>query len=160
MIRIKSNLSNRYITYFATKKIRKFLYIVPKEHLIGLDTIVIWNTLSGNNRNYPGIYCPKYAGRRTAYMELAINTVYNGKPLLLFMPFIGNLLLSSVIYHEIGHHYHYRLKHNVNKRRRENFADKYRNKMLEEALSGWLSFFRLRPIAPFIKIFVNRYKSQ
>ena len=40
-------------------------------------------------------------------------------------PEVAALLLSQTVFHEIGHHVHTYKRHGVNKKAREDFADKY-----------------------------------
>lgn len=50
---------------------------------------------------------------------------------------IGALLISEILFHEIGHHVHYKKRHGVKRKEYEKFADKY-------AKAGYLTYLKSR----------------
>ena len=122
------------------RMVRKLLDKVPGEHLIGLDVIIIVDTVSHRrDKKSEGLYWPK-KGQEQAKIEIAVDAIYKGMPRIVFyLPFVAELMLASVIYHEVGHHYQYQT-HGITKREREDFAEKYKKQMLKKAFFWWRAF--------------------
>jgi len=125
---------------------------------MGLEKIIVSDIFSGKHSKCAGLYWAK-SHKKSASIQIALYPVFHGKPfLLLFLPFIGKFLLSSVLYHEIGHHYHHFFKHGINRKNGEKFAKKYKNEMLKKTFCRWRIF--LRPIAPLVKDIAKRHSGQ
>jgi hypothetical protein len=149
-VRIENHSQKKIFLFNLEKKINRLIDIIPKDHIIGLEKIVIVDEIKNKKvRNAAGIYKKKH-GLEPAYIEISVEAVYKKMPKILFyLPFIAKFTLADVLYHEIGHHYHYKYKHGVNKRRKESFAENYRKDMLKKAFWIWLIF--LKPISPLIR---------
>lgn len=132
------------------KVIEKLLKRVPSEHLVGLEQIIVCDYVTSkiNKNNAAGIYNPKH-NQVSATIELAIQIIYKKfPPFLFYVPFIYKFLLASALFHEIGHHNHYKMGHGVKKSEGEKYAEKYCNKMLKKTFFWWLIWFI--PFAPLV----------
>ena len=107
-----SNTKKRIFWLNFDKMILKLLDIVPKEHLIGIEKIVIVDEIKlKKGRKAAGAYKRKN-GRDSAMVELSVKSIYKGMPRILFLlPFVAKFSLADVLFHEIGHHYHHKFKH-------------------------------------------------
>jgi len=152
-----SNTKKRIFWFNFDKMILKLLDIVPKEHLIGIEKIVIVDEIKlKKGRKAAGAYKRKN-GRDSAMVELSVKSIYKGMPRILFLlPFVAKFSLADVLFHEIGHHYHHKFKHGIGNSRAEKFAEDYRRSMLKKAFWGWAII--LRPISPVIKYLANIIK--
>ncbi len=130
------------------KLISKLLIKVPQEHLVGLDSITLVDHLTyKKNQKAGGLYWPR-KGREPARIELAVGTIYSGVPrFVFFLPFVAKFMLAAVLYHEIGHHCQY-FTHCVKKKTEQNFADKYKKRMLKKTFFWWGLI--MSPFAPLI----------
>jgi hypothetical protein len=130
------------------KTVNNLLIKVPKEQLVGLDTIVIVNKVTHKRgRKADGLYWPKI-GSESARIEIAIGEIYKGMPrFVFFLPFIAKFMLADVLFHEIGHHYQ-SFTHNLKKEEWENFATKYKKKMLKKTFLWWRLL--LLPLSPLV----------
>jgi predicted HD phosphohydrolase len=66
-------------------------------------------------------------------------------------------MLAAVLYHEIGHHYQY-FTHGVTKKTEQNFADKYKKRMLKKTFFWWRLI--MLPFAPLIYLLKRRYTKE
>jgi len=130
------------------KLISKLLIKVPQEHLVGLDSIALVDQLTyKKNQKAGGLYWPR-KGHEPARIELAIDTIYRGVPrFVFFLPFVAKFMLAAVLFHEIGHHYQY-FTHGVSKKTEQNFAAKYKKRMLKKTFFWWGLI--MLPFAPLI----------
>jgi hypothetical protein len=135
------------------KLIQKLLIEVPKEHLIGLDAITLVDHLTyKGNKKSSGLYWPR-KGHEQAKIELAVNTIYSSMPrFVFFLPFVAKFMLAAVLYHEIGHHYQY-FTHGVTRKAEQNFADKYKKRMLKKTFFWWRLV--MLPLSPLVNL-LNR----
>ena len=157
MIKIENCLCNRFYVYYTNRVINKLFKYIPQNHLLGLEKIVISDFLSGNYKNSAALYWRKNDSS-PALIEISFYAVFHKKPIvLMLLPFVGKFLLASVLYHEIGHHYHHSLKHGVRKNKSEIFAENYKKEMLKKAFWSWRIF--LSPLAPFAKFMANRHNN-
>ena len=149
-VRIENHCQKKIFLFNIEKKVRKLIDVIPKDHIIGLEKIIIVDEIKNNRvKNSAGIYNKKHE-LKSASIEISAEAVYRKMPKILFyLPFIAKFTLADILYHEIGHHYHYMYKHGINKNRKESFAENYRKEMLRKAFRVWLIFFR--PISPLIK---------
>jgi hypothetical protein len=77
------------------------------------------------NENTQAFY---YQDNSYGYIEIILENIIDVSiPLYAFekYPEIGGLLLSEIVFHEIGHHVHYLKRHGIKKKDYETFADKY-----------------------------------
>jgi hypothetical protein len=155
MLKIENYLTNKFYVYYTTRVVNKLLKFIPQSHLIGIETIAIYDYLRGKNKNNAALYWRK-DNNSPASIEISVWVVFHQKPMVLvFLPFVGKFLLASALYHEIGHHHHHSLKHGVKKKKSEAFAEKYKKEMLKKSFWGWRIF--LRPLAPFAKHMANKH---
>ena len=145
-IRIDDQLQSSIRGFNIQKAVTKLLRIVPKEHLMGIDKIVIAGQMK--KREVSGTY-RKGGGSEATVIEISFKSVYKKMPKFLFrFPFIPKFMLADALYHEIGHHFERNLSHGIKKREREKYADDYGKKMLKKAFFGWLIL--LYPLKPLV----------
>ena len=146
-VRISFDSQNIAMPFNIEKVIEKLLSKVPKEHLVGLETIFIVDKIrykKGNNIN--GLYWPK-DDRRAAFIEIAVKDIYKDIPkFILYMPFIKD-----------GHHYQ-NYKHGISKSNREKFADSYKTNMLRRSFRVWLLF--MLPFKSLIRLLSNKLNNE
>jgi hypothetical protein len=136
-VKIDNRTNRRPCGFDVDKMIRKLLRHCEPEHLVGLDKIIILDSFSGNEKNYNGYYYRKH-GQRKPTIYLCFNNIFWGKTTLTYcFRFIVRFNLARTLYHEIGHHVHYTLKHGVRKENAEDFANRYQRKMWNQAAPKW-----------------------
>lgn len=142
---------NRIIGFVIKRKINKLIRVIPKEHLIGLDKIIILDGIPNNRRRDIGGLYKQRQKNQPCSIELSVSVIFKGMPkILFFFPFIPDFSLADVLYHEIGHHCHKRLTHGIRKERQEAFAEKYRSEMVKKRFRWWAPFFI--PFSPLIRL--------
>ncbi len=113
------------------KFIIRMIDIVPKEDIIGLDKIIIKKEALKKYQKQNDTALSFYVHdkeKNTNQIEVFINNILNKtipEYAFKFYPEIGGLLLSEIIYHEIGHHVHFYKRHGIKKKKYEKFAEKY-----------------------------------
>jgi len=149
-VKIENRLSKKVPLFNIERRIKDLIKFVPQGHLIGLRKIIIVDTLLDKQaKNATAIYRKKN-NNDLASIEISFDSLFKGMPKVLFwVPFVAKFTLAAVLYHEIGHHYHYSFKHGINKKKKENFADNYKKEILKKAFWWWRVF--LLPIAPIVK---------
>jgi hypothetical protein len=135
-IRIEAEIKNKIYKYYIHRMTRNLLKVIPKSHTIGLNKILITDEFNSKNKKNIGLYWRKSKWRASS-IEISYLAVYEEKPLRMFIPCFGKGALALVLYHEIGHHYHHRLRHGINKEKREDFADKYEKHFTQRAFRKW-----------------------
>ena len=149
-VKIENFGSKRIFWFNINKKISKLLNIIPKEHLIGLEKIIVVYEIKYKKKQKAAGSYSAQNGWDPAVIELSIKSIYRGMPRILFLfPFVAKFSLANVLFHEIGHHYHHKFKHGINRSKKETFAEEYRKAMLKRAFWGWGII--LRPISPLIR---------
>ena len=136
------------------RAVRRILDIVPRHYLRGLHTIVLTSTgtfsrqrrrgnVSHRKQRFReaearGRYNPATGGDN-ASIEIFFDQVFAGwdSALLLKLPFVQDILLAPVLFHEIGHHIHSRCAPEF--RDREEVANEWQAKL--EA-----TYFRKHPL--------------
>jgi len=149
-MKIKILVRNRLIKLVTTTRIRNLLSVVPKTHITGLEEIIVTDGLKFNKQEtVVGIYKQKN-NIQPSTIEISFNTLYRGIPTgLLLFPFIAKFLLATVLYHEIGHHYHRKFTHGISKKSEESFANEFKKEMLKRKY--WLWALLISPLAPLVK---------
>ena len=153
---ITENRSNhKIIGCLIQRKINKLLRIIPQEHMVGLEKIILVDEITDKREaDIGGIYT-KNNINHLGIIKLSMNVIFKGMPkILFFFPFIPDFSLADVLYHEIGHHYQKSLTHGIKKKSQEPFAEKYKKDMLKKSFWGWRFF--LKPLAPFVRYLANR----
>jgi len=135
------------------RRIQRLLRAVPQEHLIGLETIRLVDRVT--DKQHPdaaGLY-RRELDRPSGIIEIAVGRGGERIPrLLFFLPLIGQFILARILYHEVGHHYQYRLTHGVKREKAEPLVEQYKRRMLRRAFSGWrLVLAPLAPLSPLIR---------
>jgi hypothetical protein len=102
---------------------------VPKDDIIGIGEIRFVDSYSNRrgDRNSLGCYVRGTNGRN-ASIEINIPNILKERIHefnFARYPEVAALLLSQVVFHEIGHHVHTFKRHGVNKEKKEGFAEKY-----------------------------------
>ena len=149
-LKIEHQLKKNIAGFITEKRVKKLLRIVPKEHILGLDKIVILNEIVDKKKNPIGGAYRQKANNQPCSVELAMNVIYKGMPgLVLYLPFAATFLLADVLYHEIGHHYYKIYCHGIKKSKQEDFVGEYSKEMLKKKFRFWLYFFL--PLTSLIK---------
>jgi len=152
---------------------------IPANYLKGLKTISLTNsdglnharrrkkTKSRNRkvaiRECQGLYHRKWHAQ-SAKIELFVDKIAHRWPrLLLTVPLFQDLLLSNVLFHEIGHHVHRTSA--PEHREREDVAEDWRNKLNSLYIRQRYSYLRpyriiLKPIIAFLSLIVNFIRSR
>lgn len=134
---IDNRTNRRPCGFDVDKMILKELNHCDPEHLVGLDKIIILNSFSGNKSDCRAYYSPRY-GQSKPSIFLSFSDIFWGNKKWPFcFRFVVRYKLAGTLYHEIGHHYHYTLKHGVKKSKAEDFADQYRLKMMRKTAPKW-----------------------
>jgi len=118
--------------------VRRMLNSVPRRFLNGLGEVVLTNTSSlprSRRRGVTksrrrkvrqikaaGLYHPKWNGKQP-WIELFVDNIFRGweKGFWLRIPFMREMLLEGVLFHEVGHHIHYTIR--PEHREKEDVAD-------------------------------------
>ena len=135
-------------------------YVSPAD-LDGLQEIVLTNvaTLSRERRRSKtasgtpiektrGLYHKAFNGN-SAWIEVFVDTMFSlYPPHVLKIPFIRSFALADVLYHEIGHHVHEKLKNS--RGNREEFANQFQSKLYTEFIHQ--HYWYLRPLFAFLRL--------
>ena len=133
--------------------IRSLLKMVPSEHMIGLESIVIVDQILDKRKDSLGQY-RKGMESNSSEIWLSLELIFEGMPrMVLSMPFVPKFMLANVLYHEIGHHYRYKT-HGISNASSEDFAEQYKKKLIIKAFKPWLIV--LLPFRPLVKYLARR----
>ena len=128
----------------VSKTIRELLDRVPSEYTRGLRCVVVTN-LSGQPRRsrlgkatsrgrripasqIAGLYHQEWKGQ-PPWIELYVDQILRTWPSLpLWIPFLRDLAVARVLYHELGHHIHLFIRPEY--REKEDVADDWRDKFM------------------------------
>lgn len=134
-IDVKSELDVKRFTRMVSELLAK----VPSEHLAGLGVVRIVDVIPRQrNEIARGLYSPAGPGRPEASVDIAIETILDEVPRWVRgLRLIQKLLLAQVLYHEIGHHHHWRMRHAIKRDQREVAAEAYRKQQLSRATADW-----------------------
>ena len=125
------------------KFISHMVSLIPFNDIIGLNKIIIQNDFqikSFKDNNLLQAYYFRKNNVNKGYIKIALNNIINHSiPNYAFELYseIGGLLLSEIVFHEIGHHVHFNKRHGFTKDRYEIFANKY-------AKTGFLAYLHSR----------------
>jgi len=156
-ITVDNRTKTKVLGFLIKRKVTKLLRCIPKEHLIGLNRVVIVNEIATKKGEQIGGIYKRKDDDQPCLIELSMSVIFKGMPrILYFLPFIPDFTLADVLYHEIGHHYRERLTHGISKQRGEIFAENYRTEMLKKRFRRWTFLFI--PLAPLIKYLKNKLK--
>lgn len=158
-IKIENLSEKRIIGGILKRKVNKLIRTIPKDHLMGIDKIVIVDEIHDKKkRGLGGVYRKKEHGEACS-IELSINAIFKGMPkIFFFVPFISVFSLADVLYHEIGHHYHNKFSHGINKKKEEILVEKYSLEMSKKKFKWW-SYF-LTPFTPLVKYLNKKVNKQ
>jgi hypothetical protein len=117
---------------------------VPKQHLTGLDRVVLtnagglnraqrrkktkWRRQTRHSREALGTYAQPWQGR-AAYINLFVDNIVAQCPRAARFPPIRDALFADILFHEIGHHIH--VTRTKQFREREDVADEWARKLGE-----------------------------
>jgi hypothetical protein len=138
-----TNFSGHPPPFDVTSIVYRMLKSVPKEYLNGLNAVVITSTDSLSRERLKsktksrkrtvkiaqaaGLYHPAWNGE-SAWVEIFVDQILKNATKGWFKPpFEREWLLSSVLFHEIGHHIHATRRPEF--REREDVAEKWRGKL-------------------------------
>lgn len=132
-VKIEDLTDENRVTESMITEIRKIITIVPKEHLIGLDRIVIIdvifnvNSKSINSHSIPGIYHPKQ-GTQSAWIEVSLeNLLPSSAPFLKRL--INKLTYKSnwavLIFSLIAQHHFLTQRHSIKRSQIETYVKSY-----------------------------------
>lgn len=135
------NESHSRVPFNIEKLVRRLLSQVPQEHLIGLDAIIVCDTVRTKGGRQPLAIYQHKQGREPATIAIALREISRRWGAgIFFVPAIGKFTFASVIYHEIGHHYQ-QFTHGGPGA--EQFAEEYSKRMVQKAF-----YRRLHLLAP------------
>lgn len=114
-------IHENYSSYVPPKRFRKtverLLESVPAGHLLGLESVVLTNssalgrgkTKRIRGRKYPEKACLGFYHRSSSesgpWIELVVDNIVGSAPgVFMQWRFLRELIVSSTLYHEIGHH--------------------------------------------------------
>ncbi|MGE0084744.1 MAG: hypothetical protein AB7S75_10000 [Desulfococcaceae bacterium] len=126
-IKISSSIKTKFP--FA-KYINRMLSVIPQEDVVGISMINIVDKFVSNDKNSKESMAQYLIDKsNNSLIEINISRIIAEKkiPEYLFnlYPEIAALLLSEIVFHEIGHHVHHFKRHGIKKSKKENFADIY-----------------------------------
>ena len=162
MIKIEENYKE-YIPHPKIKKsIKRMISNVPQKRLLGIHVIILTNTKALNNKKRRqktksrkrkvalnkclGWYIQKW-DKNPAYIELLIDNIFENIPKwFYYSDFLVDIVLSSTVYHEIGHHIHYTQAPEFNER--EDVAEKWKKKLSKKYFTRkyWYIVYPIKPI--------------
>lgn len=119
------------------KEVKSLLRYVPKDHLYGLQKIVITDIASDHRvRDRGGAYYSERQGS-VPMIELCTAILFKGIPkALFFIPFLTRFIIADALFHEIGHHYQKKI-HGIKKEEWEQWSERYSKEMTKKALLPW-----------------------
>ena len=136
--KVNSNVKTKFKFHYYLNHI---VGLVPTNDISGIEEITIHDEAQIQskliNNNTQAFY---YHDNNTRRIEIILRNIIDVSiPLYAFekYPEIGGLLLSEIVFHEIGHHVHYLKRHGIKKKNYEKFADKY-------ARVGYMKYFLSR----------------
>jgi len=115
--------------------IEKILQFVPGADLVGLSQLIITDLPVGRikNRKIGGSYHPKHE-EIPAYIEIYLKYIYahlkTSDSFEMVRP-IQEVVLTQVVFHEIGHHVRRIRSHGIKASENEGFAEKYALEMMD-----------------------------
>ncbi len=141
---MKIEVDDQIISHFPFKKfIDHMVLVVPANDLKGLQKIIIRKEAPKKKYKMKGTLLANYfydinpvARSIEVYFDNIIGRIIPYYAFEIHFE-IGALLLSPIIFHEIGHHVHFNKRHGIKKKKYEKFAEKY------EA-AGYGLYFRSR----------------
>jgi hypothetical protein len=124
------------------KAVTAAISAVPKEHLVGLDRVVLtnagglnraqrrkktkWRGQTRHSREALGTYAQPWQGRK-AHINLFVDNIVAQCPRTARLPPIRDALFADILFHEIGHHIH--VTRTKQSREREDVADDWVRKL-------------------------------
>jgi hypothetical protein len=148
-IRVVESYRDYRPPFDAARVVRALLRRVPKKYLVGLDCVVLVNegALSRRDRigklrsrkrkvdksRVLGLYNHAWQGR-PPWIEIRVDkTLRNCSPQWhLWIPFFREIVLGSVLYHELGHHIHNSVRPEY--REKEDVADDWKGRLMTNFL--------------------------
>ncbi|MBT5470002.1 MAG: hypothetical protein HOK41_05320 [Nitrospina sp.] len=131
------------------KVVRNLLEVIPNEHLVGIDSITLFD--KPQQKKYSdaqGMYWKKYE-LQPARIEIFLGNIYGEYYFKKFlMPSRWKWKLAGVLYHEIGHHYRH-FTHGINKKQNEDFAEKYKKEIRRKKYPYLV--YLVKPLRPVIR---------
>jgi hypothetical protein len=149
---------------YVLQTVAKLLRSTPGKYLVGLDCVVLTN-LAGQPRRYrigklprrgtkisrdhvAGLYHPAWQGN-PPWIELYIDKIVV-KSAGLWIPLLRDFMVGRVLYHELGHHIHYRVR--PEHKEKEDVADEWSKKLFANHVRR--TYWYLMPLlVPFAKLF-------
>jgi hypothetical protein len=126
---MKVTIRNIRLNFPFDKYCNLMFAVPPREDIIGIHEIRFVDTYSNPKTDHDGFGCYLQGNNgRNAVIEINIPNILKGKIdefNFTKYPEVAALLLSQVVFHEIGHHVHTFKRHGVKKGKREDFAAKY-----------------------------------
>jgi hypothetical protein len=150
--------------------IQSVLDILPREHLRGLNKVVLVDQIVLDSRlpvpkttDLPGLYHPRQ-GNIQPWFEVAVGTLLSGDGIikkwvarLNFKPQLAYLMLSLQ-----GQHYQLTLSHGIKKTQYENAVRTYveqHHKVWREKQSGWRGRL-FKPIQPYMEKWARKLRKR
>jgi hypothetical protein len=126
---MKVTIKNIKLNFPFDKYCKLIFAVPPTKDLIGIREIRFVDKFSHPKPDQDALSCYLQGKNgRNAVIEIHIPNILKGKIHefnFTNYPEVAALLLSQVVFHEIGHHVHKFKRHGVKKEKRENFVAKY-----------------------------------
>ena len=143
LIEVKESYRDYIPPIDVKKTVQTLLRYVPDKYLSGINCVVLTNSgkLSRHERREKtrsrhrevhinecnGLYHQQYEGN-PAWIEIFVDNIFLSIPVLMLrIPLIRNLIMTDVLYHEIGHHIHKTMA--PEHVEREDSAEKWRSRL-------------------------------
>lgn len=169
-LKIENRATIKAPTY-TEQVIQDAFEVIPREHLRGLNRIVLVDFISPHQRiqlpnasQLPGLYHPKM-GNEHPYFEIALGVLLPKsegfmKNLMAKMNFKTNLV--SLIYSLQGQHFHLTLSHGVKKGQFESVVRSYMEKyftLWRERNAGWRAKL-FKPFRPMLQKWARKIRAK
>lgn len=150
-IRVSSENGERLGLRAQTERL---LSVVDDRDLLDLEEIDIRDELTQRSKGACAAYLASPDGPR-GRIEISVPDVFAGLPrFFLLIPGSRRFVFAHALFHEIGHHVHHRRQHGINKRKVEQFAERYADAHLLRAFRTQLLF--LVPFGRLLRWLVKR----
>ena len=148
---IENNIDKK-IRFNFKKNIDNLIQFLPKEHLYGINKIIVTNEVHEKHmKNAAGFYYG-YQNSKQINIVLGISGMFPKMPTIIFtfLPIVPKFLLARTLYHEIGHHYQ-KMSHGYKKIMWEKTAEEYSKEMTKKVFLS-SGIFKLLNLFKFILV--------
>jgi hypothetical protein len=127
---MKIDITSEYTYKFPFEKYCQYMIdIAPKSDIVGIKEIRLHSSFSYPKSDPDSMACYLgYGNGGEAIIEFHLGNLIAHRLYVYLLDSyheIAGLLLSEILFHEIGHHVREFKRHNIKKNQNENFADRY-----------------------------------